>query len=246
MARPQVLIEPFVGGGIVSLTAVMERLVDQAFIVEIDRDVAAFWHAALSDGEALQRWIRTFEPTREKVMEWENAHPRCVKEHGFRTLVLNRTKRGGILAPGASCMNSGEDGKGITSRWYPETLISRLQAIELVSDRISFFEGDGTRLLAPLLRGWGKQAAVFIDPPYTANGGKRAGTRLYRHADVDHAALFRTLARRRCHFMMTYDDAPEVVSLVNRHGFSAVRVEMRNTHHNRQSELIITREPMFA
>ncbi len=245
-AKPQIFIEPFVGGGIVSLTAVMERLAGQAFMVEIDRDVAAFWHAALSDNKSLQRQVRTFEPTEESVLKWESLSPRCVKEHGFRTLVLNRTKRGGILAPGASRIKAGENGKGLASRWYPDTLVSRLQAIELVADRISFFEGDGTRLLAPLVRGWGREAAVFLDPPYTAGGGKRAGTRLYQHAEVDHSALFRTLAVLRCHFMMTYDEAPEIVDLVNRYGFSAVRVEMKNTHHNRQSELIITREPLFA
>lgn len=48
--NPSILIEPFAGGGIVSLTAVMERLVDQAVMVEIDHDVAAFWHAALRHG----------------------------------------------------------------------------------------------------------------------------------------------------------------------------------------------------
>ena len=143
-------------------------------------------------------------------------------------------------------MKSGENGKGITSRWYPDTLVSRLQAIALVAHRISFYEGDGARLLAPLLHGWGKRAAVFLDPPYTAMGGKKAGKRLYHHTDVDHAALFRTLADSRCHFLMTYDEAPEIVDLVARHRFAAVRVEMKNTHHNRQSELIITRNPLFA
>ena len=38
--RPKILIEPFSGGGIVSLTAVMEKLVERAVMVEIDHDVA--------------------------------------------------------------------------------------------------------------------------------------------------------------------------------------------------------------
>ena len=55
--RPKVLIEPFSGGGIVSLTAVMEKLVERAVMVEIDHDVAAFWHAALGDGARLSEKI---------------------------------------------------------------------------------------------------------------------------------------------------------------------------------------------
>lgn len=38
---PEILIEPFAGGAIVSLTAVM---------IELDRDVAAFWRSALEHG----------------------------------------------------------------------------------------------------------------------------------------------------------------------------------------------------
>lgn len=45
---------------------------------------------------------------------------------------------------------------------------------------------------------------------------------------------------------MTYDTAPEIIELVNRHGFAAVRVAMKNTHHARLSELVVTRHPVFG
>ena len=88
--------------------------------------------------------------------------------------------------------------------------------------------------------------AVFLDPPYTGGGGKRVGVRLYAHGAVDHEALFKAMAARRCHFMMTYDHAPEIIELVRRYAFHAVLVEMKNTHHNRQFELVITRERIFS
>ena len=56
--RPKLLVEPFAGGGIVSLTAVMEGLVDRCLMVELDRDVAAFWHAALRHGPELSKMVR--------------------------------------------------------------------------------------------------------------------------------------------------------------------------------------------
>ena len=244
--RPGILIEPFAGGGIVSLTAVMEGFVDQAVMMEIDRDVAAFWHAALRNGDALARRVMSFTPTLERLREMEQNVPPDVVGQGFRTLVMNRTKRAGILAPGATFNKYGENGKGVLSRWYPATLAARLNAIEQHASRISFFEGDGTRLLPPLLHGWGRRAAVFIDPPYTVLGGKRPGTRLYAHNELDHASLFALLAERRSNFLMTYDNAPEVVRLIRKHGFHAASVQMKNAHHNRLPELLITRERLFA
>ena len=245
-ADPAILVEPFAGGGIVSLTAVMEDLAPRAVMIELDRDVAAFWRSALESDGTLAERVRRFEPTRDNLREIENDPPRCLEEHGFRTLVLNRTRRGGILAPGASYSRRGENGKGVLSRWYPETLTARLAAIGEFADRIAFCEGDAMKLLPPLLHGWGNRAAVFLDPPYTGGGGKRAGTRLYAHSKIDHAALFSMLADCGSNFLMTYDAAPEIVALVRRHGFAAVCLSMTNTHHNRLPELVVTPHPMFA
>lgn len=244
-SKPSILFEPFAGGGIVSLTAVMEGFVDLAVMIELDHDVAAFWHSALRDSRGLASAIKEFKPTRDVLCSWDADEPRSVREHGFRTLVLNRTRRAGILAQGASFMRVGENGKGLLSRWYPETLATRLSDIADHADKIVFCEGDGMRLLPPLLHGWGKRAAVFLDPPYTA-GGKKAGARLYANSTIDHEGLFRLLAKRKSSFLMTYDEAPEIVKLVHKHRFHAVRVEMRNAHNTCMRELVITRDSLFG
>lgn len=227
-----------------TLTAVMEKLVDQAVMIENDRNVAAFWHAALNDSEALVKEILTLEPTIELLREWEITYPASEVEHGFRTLVHNRTRRAGILANGAAYMRNGENGKGLLSRWYPETLANRLTDIQRHSSSITFVEGDGTRILPLLLYGRGSNAAVFLDPPYTL-GKKRAGTRLYTNSEIDCVSLFETLAKSTCHFLVTYDACPEIIRLVNHYDFSAVYVEMQNAHHVRRPELVITRESLF-
>ena len=249
--KPRLLIEPFAGGGTVSLTAVMEGLVDRCLMAELDPDVAAFWQAALEYGPELCTIVMRFEPTREAVNALASRRPQNLLEHGFRTLVLNRTRRGGILATGASLSREGENGKGVASRWYPETIVNRIWAIADHTDVIDFRETDGMRLLEAFVanRGCGKvanaAAAVFVDPPYTA-GGKRAGKRLYAHNEVDHPRLFELLAESGAEFLMTYDKAPEIVSLSEKYGFHAVRVIMKNTHHARIPELIITPKPMFV
>ncbi|MCY4288546.1 MAG: DNA adenine methylase [Aestuariivita sp.] len=243
---PEIIIEPFTGGGIVSLTAIMEDLASSAVMIEIDHDVAAFWRSALESGATLRDWISEFEPTLDRLREIEQSSPATVAEHGFRTLVLNRTRRGGVLAPGASFCRAGENGKGVGSRWYPETIVTRLNKIQECAARIQFIAGDGMRLLPDLLQEQGRAAAVFIDPPYTATGGKKAGSRLYKHSKVDHEALFAMLAEHECNFLMTYDAAPEIIALVQKFDFCAVQLAMKNGHHNQMTELVITPEPIFA
>ncbi len=244
--RPKTLIEPFAGGGIVSLTAIMENLADRAAMIEIDRDVAAFWHTAFECGPALKERIERFKPTYSALRKLESKPPDTLVDHAFRTLALNRTRRGGILAPGASYSRTGENGRGILSRWYPETLAARLDAIQEYADRIAFLEGDGLKALPLFLGGPAKRTAVFLDPPYTAHGGKKAGSRLYAHSKFDHPRLFELMASSNCNFMMTYDAAPEIIELVKQHGFAAARLSMKNTHHRRIPEIVITREPLFA
>lgn len=245
-SKSRVLVEPFAGGGIVSLTAVMEDLVDNAIMIEIDQDVAAFWRAVLLDTDGLIKRIRQFTPSRKNVEVLERAGWHNDAERAFRTLVLNRTKRAGILAPGASFLESGEDARGIGSRWYPDTLVKRLQAIKKHAKRITFQEGDSMCILEPLLRDRGQKPTVFADPPYTGEGGKRAGSRLYSHFTINHARLFEILGQNNASFLMTYDGAEETVKLVNQHSFHAVRVEVNNAHYSRQNELVITRERLFA
>lgn len=226
-----------------SLTAVMEGLARRAVLTEIDRDVAAFWHSALCHAEELCDRVFHFDATRENVEKIAASDPANLLDRGFRTLVLNRTRRSGILAPGASFTRTGENGKGLTSRWYPKTIVRRLRHIDACAERIVFCEGDGMKLLDSMALI--EDAVVFVDPPYTA-GGKRAGRRLYTHHQLDHARLFETLAESNVDFLMTYDMAPQIVALVREHNFAAVRVAMKNSHHALLRELVITRHAVFA
>ncbi len=43
-------------------------------------------------------------------------------------------------------------------------------------------------------------------------------------------------------FLMTYDDAPEIRAMSNRHGFDMRLVPMKSTHHAEMGELVIGRD----
>ena len=191
--QPRRLIEPFAGGAIVSLTALKEDLVDRCVMIERDEDVAVFWQVVLEQGEALARRIETFKLTRDRVETLDQATPRSPMDHAFRTLVRNRTRRAGILAPGAALIRKGENSKGLASRWYPQTLARRIRDIQPYAERIDFCWGDAMTLLPDLLHDHDGPTALFVDPPYTA-GGSNAGQRLYTFHELDHCKLFRLLA----------------------------------------------------
>ncbi len=236
---PEVLIEPFAGGGIVSLTAVAESLVESALMVELDEDVAAVWElVTCGESEWLAQEIMSFEMSQENVLIELGKDARTLRQRAFKTILKNRCSHGGIMANGSGLIKTGECGKGIFSRWYPNTLARRFREIHLLHTRISFRQEDAFCVLEEY-RNAGN-AVFFIDPPYTA-GGKKAGKRLYNHYNVDHDRLFRTCANLSGDFIMTYDNASEVRKLAYRYGLEVKPVSMKNTHHAQMTELIIGR-----
>lgn len=239
---PALLIEPFAGGGIVSLTVAAEQLANRVVMVERDEAVGAVWQTIIHDnggGEWLAERIMSFEVNHDAVIALLSVPAPCPREQAFQTIVKNRVNRGGIMAPGAGLIKVGENGKGLTSRWYPKTLRDRILKIVQVRDRLEFVQGDGLAILPR--HAADQNAAFFIDPPYTV-AGKHAGRRLYKYSEVDHAKLFHLSSSLVGDFLMTYDDTAEVRWLADQHGFEVRTVVMKSTHHTNMKELLIGRD----
>ena len=135
--RPTSFVEPFAGGGIVSLTVAAENLADQVVMVELDPQVSAVWKVLLEgDAEWLAKRIVTFELTPQSLPDVLNSRPRSLREKAFQTILKNRTFHGGILAPGSAPLKYGENGRGISSRWYASTLKRRILEIIPLRNRI--------------------------------------------------------------------------------------------------------------
>ena len=239
--QPAEFIEPFAGGAIVGLTVAAEGLADHVTLVELDEAVAAVWQTIIHDdggGEWLAERIVSFDLTHESAKTVLTQLPRSTRERAFQTIIKNRVNRGGILAPGAGMIKGGENGKGLLSRWYPETLQRRILEIVKIRDRITFIHGDGMEVLRKNIDR--EEAVFFLDPLYTASG-KQAGSRLYSHSNLDHELLFDTTDLLTGDFLMTYDDAEEVRQLARSRNFDLQTVAMKNTHHAKMSELLIGR-----
>jgi DNA adenine methylase len=234
--RPSLLVEPFGGGANVSLSAICAGFVNKAAFAELDKDVASTWKAILNGhSKWLADKIPSFRISRIRVERHLKKKPKSQHERAFQCILRNRTARGGVIAAGAGLIRKGEDGKGLKSRWYPDTISKRIRAIANHKSKLIFTRGDGFKLIKKYrLR---KHAVFFVDPPYT-----RAAQRLYKHWDIDHEQLFQVLQNVSGHVLMTYNDTREVRRWAKKYGFKVKTISMRTTHHKRKRELMISND----
>lgn len=240
--KPKCFIEPFAGGSIIGLTVAFEKYADKIILVERDEQVASVWRTIIDDksgAEWLADQIVHFQLNSESVKELLSKKSRSTRQKAFQTIVQNRISHGGILAPGAGALKNGENGKGILSRWYPETLKKRILNIAGIKDQITFLEDDGIKIIHNHKNEI--NSVFFIDPPYTAST-KKAGARLYKYHILDHEKLFEEVSLVKGDFLMTYDDADEVRALARNFRFETHAVAMNNTHHAIMNELLIGRD----
>lgn len=228
------LIEPFAGGGIVSLTAAFENLANHITMVELDEEIAAVWNTILNGkNEWLANKILSFELSHENVNNELTNPNKETKDLAFCTILKNRVFHGGIIAKGSGMLKNGENGKGIASRWYAKTLADRIKAINYIKHKIEFLQTDAFKIIEKNINN--KNAYFFIDPPYTI-----AGKRLYTHFHIDHEKLFYLTSRILGKYMLTYDDTEEIRSLANKYSLNFRTIPMKTTHHLEKNEIIIS------
>jgi DNA adenine methylase len=228
------LIEPFAGGGIVSLTAAFENLANHITMVELDEEVAAVWEVIINGkNEWLADKILNFELSHENINKELNNPKKETWDFAFCTILKNRVFHGGIIAKGSGMLKHGENGKGISSRWYAKTLYDRIRAINYIKHKIEFLQTDAFNIIEKNLSN--KNAYFFIDPPYTV-----AGKRLYTYFNINHEKLFYLTSKIQGKFMLTYDDTVEIRALSNKYNLGFRTIPMKTTHHMEKNEMIIS------
>ncbi len=244
---PSVFVEPFAGGASCGLAVAEAKLAERVVLGEIDPEVASVWQLIFQgtddEFEMVCERLISFQMTRDEVERVLSSPTRSISDLCFRTILKNRTQHGGVLVPSAGRLREGESGRGLSSRWYPETLCRRLVALRRLRDRVTFVYQDALSTIEEHSRD--SRAVFFIDPPYTASV-KGAGARLYRYSDVDHQRLFEALADVEGAVMMTYDDESVVREMAEGAGFVIDTVPMFTKHHVVKNELFISKGRSLA
>lgn len=207
-------VEPFVGGGAVSLYLLMKGFVSRIHINDIDPAVYTFWNHAVFNTE---NFVSLIENTPITIEEWKKQ--RAIQKNknewvgslelAFSTLFLNRTNRSGILWAGPI---GGQEQKGtwkLDCRFNKERIVRQLVALGAVRERISIYRLDAKELVNELEKRDGRYFFYF-DPPYYEKGQS-----LYLNffKDSDHAELSRIIKRLPSNWLVSYDNVPEITDL---------------------------------
>lgn len=234
-------VEPFCGGAIVGLSVAAERLARSVTLVELDPKVAAVWQTIFSgsdrDVEHFCDLITQLDLTRATAEEILGESNLDTVHLAFQTIVRNRVSHGGGLAQGTGILRNGEKGKGILSRWYPKTLVTRIRLIRLMRDIVSFVQDDALPFLSRTQSQGSSDWAFFMDPPYLV-----PGSRLYDFSEVDHPRLFELASKLPGQVLLTYDNDARVRDLAKKFGMPTRKIAMQNKNHTEQKELLISRD----
>lgn len=232
------LVEPFAGGASVSLAAVEGGHVDRAILVEKDKNVRDVWKAILRGrGNKLASQIRDFEFSPSALSKIINSEGGNQRERAFRTILLNRVRRNGILASSGGLLKNGEDGSGLESRWYPATIAKRIERISSMSESVNIEDYTTARYcLSEKYKDHDKKC-FFVDPPYPTKG-----RRLYKHSDVDPNDVFEWVNNLSGEFLLTYEDSNRIERLIYEYGFEYRKVEMKNGHNKYKKEVLISED----
>ena len=224
------LTEPFAGGASVSLSMLFDGLAERITLVELDPDIAAVWKCIVRCGPALADKIVSFKVSERAVRNVLAAdNRRNILNRAFATILRNRMQHGGIMCGGAGLMKGGENGRGLLSRWYPDTLATRITEIADRRKQITVVQGDGIAFMQTV-----RSATYLIDPPYVV-----AAHRLYAHWNVDPTSVFEAASALKGDWLMTYDNVAPIHRLVKTFNFDARPIAMKNTHHAIVRELLI-------
>lgn len=206
-------VEPFAGGAGIAMDLLLNEYVQDVWINDISRPVAAFWRCVLDDTEYLMRRVKT---TRLTMRTWSRQKNilRRQEEHddrtlGFATFFLNRTNRSGLLNGGVIGGRSQEGQWKIDARFNRIDLIARIEAIARMRRRISLSCQDAEDFVRENLRAFPRETLLYLDPPYYRKG-KDLYYDYYEHEDhVAIASLMKRTLKGR-NWIVSYDDSPEV------------------------------------
>lgn len=214
----EIWIEPFAGGAGAALNLVERGAVDEAWLVDANPAIAAFWATVLADGEHLATQVERTIPT---MRLWERSRTLLemadsvdTYELAFAAFIVNRCSRSGIVAPRSGPIGGrAQDGRWtLASRFNGPALADRIRRVHALRSRLRSHYADGIRFIEDVDEaGICEEVVFFVDPPYL-----REGNRLYAHG-MDRAAhqrLATALNGTAARWLLTYDNHPDVATVL--------------------------------
>lgn len=217
----EVWVEPFAGGAGAALWLLENKHLADAWLIERNPALAAFWAAVIDRNEELAQRVEAFTPTlagwawaQALVSEADmDGHPDPL-DLGVAAFILNRCSRSGMVRPGVGPIG-GKLQRGrhtISDRWNGPELAERIRRLAAHTG-LRVQHGDAIAAIRELSdSGVEDEVMLFVDPPYLTEG-----ERLYQHGSLNHKALARALRDCPAPWLLTYDADPRVLDLYPGH-----------------------------
>ncbi len=198
--------EPMVGGGSVFIFIRQRYPHAKVWINDLNFDLFCFWKEAQRDVEKLVARIREmklhevdgrtlFQKLKEVEVSTLSDFDRAV-----RFFILNRITFSGTIDAG------GYSQKAFEGRFTASSL-ERVIELKPILEGVRITHGD----YDALLQTGGEEVFLFLDPPYlTATKSRLYGQRGVLHTGFDHLRFEEAIRACPHHWMITYDDAPEL------------------------------------
>jgi len=245
---PQVLIEPFVGGGSIFLNFLSRHTKSIAVIADKDELVYSFWKTLFTEPKYLINFISKVKVNLKNFdyYKYVSSHHTEFnrKQLAEACLFLNRTSFSGILNNNSGPMG-GRTQKSIYKidcRFGCVNLIKKIRFISAFKNRVVILPYNWEKTLEYVVKGGKYKKAnllFYFDPPFYKKADK-----LYRyHFDNgSHRNLRNKLIRLKQPWILSYDRVKEIQDLYS--DFTRVNVSMPysiNSPAKRlEKELIIT------
>lgn len=245
--EPDLFVEPYAGGASVALELVDLGLVKRVALADADPWVASFWQTVFEDADWLCRKVDTIEINLEMWDRFKRTKAESRRWQALACLYLNRTSFNGALhrtaGPiGGRAQISDYD---LGCRFPRKRLIKRIEACaELAADgKIAWVRCQDALAAIGHARSEVKRDGgtmfAYLDPPFWAKS-----SHLYRYsfADFQHEELAEALQWLKEPWVLSYDLAPEVAELYDKHEVRRANVELLYTAAKRSGyeELIVT------
>lgn len=204
--------EPYAGGASLALSLLLRGLVSKIHLNDLDIAVYSFWWSVLNRPEDLLRLIAdtplTIEEWRRQRSIYRNSPAEDHLGRGFAMFYLNRTNHSGIMNGGPIGGVTQQGKWRMDARFNRAELRRRVREVASRSDDIKVYHGDALSFLT--CRAFTKNLFVYMDPPYF-----RPGRALYLNSykDSDHSCVRTSAEQLSCHWMISYDDVPEIRKL---------------------------------
>lgn len=205
--------EPYAGGCGLALRLLFEGYVDRIYINDLDKSIYSFWTSILNRPDEFCEWISNVTISIRNWQKYKNIQLSKADVGPFElaksTFFLNRTNVSGVIKGGVI---GGQDQLGkykMDVRFNKADLISRIQRISKMKDRIAVSNLDGISFINKLNKK-NEQIFIYLDPPYYQKG---ADLYMNFYAQKDHKRLSTFVQKMSQKWMVSYDKHDFILNL---------------------------------